>query len=560
MIGTIRRHQTWLWAVIITVTVISFVVYFSPYQKMSRAERRTFDVGTVDGRRIGQEAFVNALQEVRLRYLINSGGRRPEEDSNRNFEREALQWLYIIDKIDQAGIHIARDKVAEAARRLVLSSLQGPGGRKVPPELAERVLTESGFRPEDLERYVTHWLGVQELIAAVGVSGKLATPQEIQDFYVRERQELATEAVIFEATNYLAKVTVTADALNQFYTNQMAEYRVPERVQVSYVRFSVTNFLAKTEEAWNKTNLNEVVEDNFQRLGTNYYKDAKTPDEVRARLRQDLIRERALPDAHRQANAFASSLIDLQNPRAEDLRLFAKTNGVKVEVTEPFSADEPPKELEVQAEFVTAAFKLTPEQPLAGPIRGRDGYYVIALEKKFPEETPPLDRIRDKVVADFRAEEAKAMARQNGTAFSVMLTNGMAAGKSFDAVCAEARLRPVPLPPFSISSQELPPGTGDWFTLNQLKQAAFTTPVGKASGFEWTAQGGFILFVKTKLPVDPARMKEELPSFAQSVRQQWQNEAFNEWLGVQFSRSVRSVLLERKEPPPNLSSRKAGKS
>jgi hypothetical protein len=96
--------------------------------------------------------------------------------------------------------------------------------------------------------------------------------------------------------------------------------------------------------------------------------------------------------------------------------------------------------------------------------------------------------------------------------------------------------------------------------LNVLKQVAFSTPVGKASSVQWTAEGSFILFVKAKAPLDVNKMKTELPAFTQGVRQQWQSEAFNEWFGQQFVRSVHSSLLERKEPPPSLSSRKARKS
>ena len=57
-----------------------------------------------------------------------------------------------------------------------------------------------------------HYMGVQELIATVGLGGKLVTPQEIRDLYKREHEELATAAVFFSASNYLAGVTVPPDA------------------------------------------------------------------------------------------------------------------------------------------------------------------------------------------------------------------------------------------------------------------------------------------------------------------------------------------------------------
>ncbi|MGO8676988.1 MAG: peptidyl-prolyl cis-trans isomerase [Limisphaerales bacterium] len=560
MFGTIRRHQKWLWAVIITLTVISFVIYFSPYSKINSGERRgPMNLGTINGQRISEETFWSAEHEIALRYFIMNGGRAPDEETRRNFERDTLQWLFLINKQEQAGIHISPDKVAEIARNMVLSSFQRSGAGNVSPEGAARLLEANGFQSADLERYVQHYLGMQELLAAVGVSGKLATPEEISELYVREHQELATEAAIFHASNYLAGVTVTPQALSQFFSNQMAEYRIPERVQVSYVKFPVTNAWASSEQYWAKTNLNEIVEANYQRLGTNYFKDAKTPDQVRAKLREELIRQHALLQVRKEANEFARPLFDLKEPHTQDLVACAKTNGLKVEVAEPFDQDHTPKGLDVDEDFATAAFRLTPDQPLGGPLVGRDGVYVIGLDKRLPEEKPPLDQIRDRVTADFKLDQARSMARQAGIAFHRGLTNSLAQGQGFDAICAGAKLKPVSLPPFSLSSRELP-GVDESINQNMLKQVAFGTPVGKVSGFQWTADGGFVLFVKSKVPMDEAKMKADLPAFAQGVRQQWQNEAFNEWFGQQFVKSVHSPLLERKEPPPNLSARKARKS
>src|SRR6266446_4095535 len=41
MFGTIRRHQTWLWAVIITITIISFVIFFGPQSRFNSSGRET---------------------------------------------------------------------------------------------------------------------------------------------------------------------------------------------------------------------------------------------------------------------------------------------------------------------------------------------------------------------------------------------------------------------------------------------------------------------------------------------------------------------------------------
>ena len=146
------------------------------------------------------------------------------------------------------------------------------------------MLQPRGFQVEDLERFVRHYMGVQELIATVGLGGKLVTPQELRDLYKREHQELATEAVFFSASNYLASVTVPPDALSQFYSNRLAVYRLPDRVQVSYVRFDLTNYLAAAnQELARMTNLDLQIEEAYRQRGTNFLRRSEGASRWRRR-------------------------------------------------------------------------------------------------------------------------------------------------------------------------------------------------------------------------------------------------------------------------------------
>ena len=82
------------------------------------------------------------------------------------------------------------------------------------------------------------------------------------------------------------------------------------RVQVSYVRFSVTNFLPQAEAALG-TNLNDVVEANYQRLGTNLatvLSDAKSPEDAKQKIREQLLKQHAIEPAHSAREAVLPSL------------------------------------------------------------------------------------------------------------------------------------------------------------------------------------------------------------------------------------------------------------
>jgi len=104
---------------------------------------------------------------------------------------------------------------------------------------------------------------------------------------------------------------------------------------------------------------------------------------------------------------------------------------------------------------------------------------------------------------------------------------------------------PELLPPFSISTSELPE-LGDRASLNQIKQAAFTTKPGQISRFTPTRDGGFVLFVQQLLPLDETQKKTELADFLAQVRRARENEAFNLWLQVEANRELRDTPFYQK--------------
>src|SRR6266850_2615819 len=329
MFGTIRKHQTWLWAIIITLTIISFVIYFGPQSKLNSGRGGgTANLGSINGERITPEEYGNTEREVSLRYFFMSGNFPNEETRKSGFDpmRETYYRLLLIHKQNDAGIHLSSEAIAQTARNL-LRPLQ-KGNVNSLSVFVKQILEPRGIQVEDFERFVRHELGIQELIATVGLSGKLVTPQEARGLYEREHEEVATEAAFFSATNYLATVTATPEAVSQFYTNHLANYRIPERMQVSYVEYVLTNFLADANvEMAKMTNIDERLEAVYQQRGTNYYREVKSPQEAKEKIREEMRKELMTMAAAKPANAFANEVFDKEPIRPENLATLAKEKG-----------------------------------------------------------------------------------------------------------------------------------------------------------------------------------------------------------------------------------------
>lgn len=548
MIGTIRKHSKWLWWFIAGLTIISFIYWgAAPATRNSGGGRGASDLGSIAGRKVTPGAYLGAKAEVGIEHWLNTH-RWPERDPNyteADLERDIYLRLMLIQKAEDLGIHIGNDAVATMANEILSSPalLQafGINGQAVPLEgFVKAVLQPENLSAADFENLIRHELAVDQLRQMMGMSGGSITPQEAAAVYQHEYQKLSAQIVVFSASNYVAAVPVTPAIVGQFYTNYLAQYRLPDRVEINYVAFPVTNFMTEAEQKL--TNLNQQVEDIYNRYGTNAVPDAKTPADAKAKLRDAMIREQALADARQQADDFANTVFNMDPVRPENLATAAKQKGLAVHLTAPFSQEYGPAEFTAPEAFTKAAFGLTPDEPLAGPIVGRDAIYVLALARQLPSEIPLLSQIRDRVTRDYQWHEGTLRAQEAGTNFVLKLQIALALGRSFSSVCTAAGLHPETLPPFSLSTPDLPE-LGDRVALNQLKAVAFATPVDHASDFEATDDGGFVVYVQSHLPLDIAAMNAGLPQFTDAFRQQRETAAFYNWLNRTGSRDLRDTPI-----------------
>lgn len=548
MFGTIRKHQTWLWVIIIAVTVVAFVIYFNPTTQFGD-QPTVGDLGRIRGEKITLDKFRAAQKEVLLHYLVRTG-QWPDEggrDSGFDVQRETYARLLLLQFVRDLKLEVSPSVSARLAREILEAF--GGGNQAIPlSALVQQRLAPRGITVEDFERFVRHETALQALVNLVTFPGQLITPEEARNLYRREHQEVSAQVVTFLAVNYLPQVMVTTQAVAQFYSNQMARYRIPERVQVSYVAFPVSNYLAEAEAELVRTNLDELVQANLDRLGTNYVRFGATQDEARKNIRQELIRVEALRKARRVANDFATALFNLEPVRPENLKTLAAERKLEVRTLEPFGLEEGPAGIDGGPEFARVAFRLSADNPFSAPVIGPDAVYVLGFERRLPSEIPALEDILGRVLGDYRYEQAVQLARQAAEAFRAALTNAIAQGKGFAEVCTASNLHPVLLPPVSWSTRALPQVEQD-LPLAQFKQVALSTPVGGVSPVVPTRDGAMLIYVQSQLPLDEAKMNQELPGFMAYLRRLRQNDLFNEWFRRQAEVALRDTQLARRAPP-----------
>ena len=533
MFHSIRRHQKWLWAVITTLTIVSFVVFFSPkrakYDKSSLF-RSEAAVGSMKGRPISRDEYIDAYREVELRYLFSTGNWPRNDEMTRQLgimERETKNRLLLVEKMKEFNIQVSESSVAQWIAEAFKDRENYDG-------FIKRRLPEQNLAEADLERYVRHEVGIQHLVALTGLNGKMVTPQEAEIVFRRENEQVDTQIVFLQSTNYLTKVVDNPADLMAFYTNRQANYRIPDRVQVVYVKFEATNYLAEADQKLTGiTNLNQRIEDEYTQRGAASFKDANnqplSPEAAKLKIREDSRQGLALTEARKKAIEFANELLDLPSA-TNNLANLAAAKGVISKVTDPFQEDGQPPDLKVPDNFVRAAFQLSPAQPFyEQPLAAEDGIYLIGFHSRIPSEVRPFETVREKITEDYRKNKATELLNAAGRELHTTLTNGLAQGKTFEAICTEANAPAIDLPAFSQKTTIVPQiqNRGD---LSAIKTAAFGLTPSQFSAFTPTRDGGFIVYLQAKVPVAETTVKAELPQFIGTLRRDRQFEAYGAWV------------------------------
>lgn len=546
MFGTFRKHQTWLWSIIIGAIVVSFVAYFSPNTKFKISifgnkppvvEMNGHPV-TIGGVPIPlDEEYLNIRKETQLSHFMRNGAWPGNEVSDQeDFKKDVVFRLFLLGKLKELEVHVSEKAVAAVAHDRI--------GNYPPASFEKDLLQPHGLMLDDFERFCRHETALQQLMSTVAVSAKLLNPREADILYRKEHEESATDAAVFWTTNFLDQVTVTPAAVSNYYARSMAFYRLPERVQVAYVEFVATNYFAEADQQLAKrTNLTAIIDKFYAEKDpksfTNAAGEVLAEAHAKAQIKENARLDIAMSTARRRASEFGTELYDQQATRAEALDQLAAAKGLAVKTTPPFDRLHGLEEFHFPPEFSQKALSLTDLQPLAvNAIPGEKALYIIALKNRFPSEMQPLEKIRDKVAGDYRSSQALELARKAGNSFHTPLTNGLAQKKTFGELCAQAKIKTIALPPVAPEITSLP-GLDPRISLRQLQQLAMRLQPGQASNFTPTTDGGFILYLRDRLPFDEEKVKKELPEFLGKLRQYRQNEAFNQW----FRRAAEQARL-----------------
>lgn len=549
MIGTLRKHSQWLWGIIITVVIITFVVFFSPDigPGTGRAEA---DFGTLYGKPIKREELMQAYTDAKLFFFMNTGQWPTPEQAmmyRYNLDTEARQRLLINHHIREQGIEIGKDALVQNIKDTFSNPDTGAFNLQQYDTFTKQRLPVGGVSEAGFERYLKNELGRLQLARMFGLSGKLIAARAADGFYRRENEQAFTEFVYLSSSNNLAKVKLDDATLRTYHTNNLTSYRISERAVVHYIYLPYTNYNAEADkELAANTNLTSIMEAyyttnifRFKETNGTAMTFAQAQPKIRTEFRDDL----ATRIGQQKSGELANELFKQENKAASLIALAAK-KGLAVKVTEPFTEFEGPKLTNAPGNFGRTAFQLTADEALGQMLPGSDGVYFIAFKERLKPEDPPFAQVRAKVVEDYQRSQSIELTLAEGTKLVQAANDALAKNGSFkDAAKALGHVA-LEVPPFNRSERKIEIVSSRDVGVEEYREQAFALAAGKVSSFRQSSSGGFVVFVRAFQPVAEELVKTELPKFTDSLRDNRANYAYREWLGREVERSGVMAALQ----------------
>lgn len=526
------------------LVIASFVFFFTPDMSMGGSSKA--DLGSINGRRITPQQYLNAQKEAMLthffRYQDWPRAGSMAEQMGWKMEEQIMQRLLLDSRLKEMNIIVGDEAVAKQVAQLFRSASAQASVKDQYTNFVENRLKPQGITDEDFQRFIRHELGIQQLGSLLSASGRLLTPAVAEAAYRFDNQRVETKAVVFTTSNFMAKAKVDIDpkALSQYYSNQVNNYNLPTRVQVSYVAFESINYLVEAgKEMAKNTNLNVFVDQQYIQRGTNTFKDDKglilSAEAAKNKIRDEVRTQMASHIAQQKAYEFATELQEIEPVNMANLATLAGKKGLKIFETEPFSALDGPKGIKNASQFSQQAFGLNREQPFGPePVQSGDDFYVLGFKNRLPSVPQPFEVVKDKVKEDYIRYRAAQLAREAGDKFAGAVTNGLAAGKKFMEIAKAEKVNVLNLSAFGRSASSIADLEAYRISPFQYRSAAFAHKAGESSGFISSGEGGFVLYVDKFLPADETKMKAEMKEYLDNLRSRQANIAFNEWLNSQI--------------------------
>ena len=545
-----QHHFRTVFAILLAITIVSFVFVYSASSGLGRAERRVVDRPFFGINLNSADDMQRVLGDASLSALLNLGYSGID---NEQLQQYALQRQAALALARQ--LHLPAPTQQELTDFLkTLRAFAGQNGEFDPQTYANfraNLRTNVQLREVDVSRVVSddfRMKRLQKLFAGPGY----VLPGDIKQQLTQADTRWTLAVATVDYDSFKPAIAPTDAELTQHFEAYSARYQIPERFSGSYVEFPYVGFLAQVNVT--DQEVKEFYDANPTAFPAPAKADAKAKDAkpdpaadfaaVQPQVATRLKLERARQLALKAASDLTVALFNDGKATPESTTAVLATRKLAPKPLAPFARGEGPAELGGSTEINAQAFKLAQDHFFSDALATPTSAVVLFWKETIPSRKPLFAEVRAKVATDYVENEKRKRFVDLGRTLKATLEARLKAGDSFEkaaetaAAASSVKIEAKTFAPFTLRQ---PPQDLDYSvygTLERLEKGQVTDMVRSA------AKGVLVYAADKKTP----ELSEANPQYV-AVKTQLARATGSSTAATMLSELVSQ---ERKKSEPNV--------
>lgn len=519
-----QHHFKTVFAVLLVLIIISFVFITNASGGFNRADRHIADRPFFgynlshpdDQTKIAGDAQLSVSLQIGF-----MGGVSPEQIQNYAFNRAAS--LYLADQW-----HIPQSTNAELEEAIKkLRVFAGPDGTFDANQyqtFRTNLKAQVGIRESDIARVVKDDVRADKVQKLLGGPGYVLA-NDIKQELAQADTSWTLGIASADLGTFAPDIKPTEADLTKAFEDAGARYDIPPRVVVSYLGFGAESYVGQI------TFTEAEVRSHYDMNPMRFPKPATTagapaipavPDPnadfnaVRPQVETALRLERARALAAKAASDFAVGIYNAQAmSNAASLDAYLARQKLTPKALPPFTQEAPPAELGGSPEVAEQAFSLNATKLVSDAINTPNGAAVLFWKETLPAHKPLFSEVREKVSADYIANEKQKRFVDAGRTVKTQLEARLKAGDTLEQAATAAasssglKIEAKSLPAFTLRT---PPQDLDYNAMGALSHLQ----QGEVSDMVVTPDKGLFIYAKEKKLPD---ISETSPAYIEARTQ-----------------------------------------
>ncbi len=494
MITIMRKHHKVLMIVITGLVCISFSWYWN---KTDFAQIGNGMAGKIYDRNVSQVEFQRHARLFQLGSQLGMGDLVQALTLGAQSETEAysaFSWNVMVLRHEaaQLGIQPTTAEIAAAVQKL--PAFQGTNGFDLAKytDFADHALAPMGFSEAQVEELVADQIALNRVEKILG-AGVTVPDSEMRANYEKLYSKMEVSTVHLTSADLGTDWQVPDADAQKYYDAHKAELKTEEKRQVKFVD------LGLTEEEKKLT----------------------------GKARIDVLQKMA---------DVAGDFADALQAKGAQFDAVAAKFKLQPQETGPFTKSAPDPAF-ASPELTQAAFALSPEAPASAPIQTPNGFYVERLAKMMPARPLTLEEAKPTIVETLKKQHVQTLLTAKAEMVRQQLGEALKNGKTAEEAATQAGVKAEKMPAFALienapGARTATPPDPKMQTpeMQQLKQTVSDMIPGSVSDLIPQADGGLLVILEKRQPLDTAQFDSARPLVEASALQNRSQVVFYEWL------------------------------